>query len=82
MGLLHTVQYLDFSQESWKIVSNNPTIFEAMDDNVVLDIRDVSHKEHKLMFKKGGKVEYIRSIGKYRLKWNDDDLVNEFYAKN
>ena len=76
MGLLHTVQYLDFSQESWKIVSNNPTIFEAMDDNVVLDIRDVSHKEHKLMFKKGGKVEYIRSIGKYRLKWNDDDLVN------
>ena len=76
MRLLHTVQYLDFSQESWKIVSNNPTIFEAMDDNVVLDIRDVSHKEHKLMFKKGGKVEYIRSIGKYRLKWNDDDLVN------
>ena len=76
MGLLHTVQYLDFSQESWKIVSNNPTIFEAMDDNVVLDIRDVSHKEHKLMFKKGGKVEYIRSIGKYRLKWNDDDLAN------
>ena len=76
MGLLHTVQYLDFSQESWKIVSNKPTIFEAMDDNVVLDIRDVSHKEHKLMFKKGGKVEYIRSIGKYRLKWNDDDLVN------
>ena len=76
MGLLHTVQYLDFSQESLKIVSNNPTIFEAMDDNVVLDIRDVSHKEHKLMFKKGGKVEYIRSIGKYRLKWNDDDLVN------
>ena len=76
MGLLRTVQYLDFSQESWKIVSNNPTIFEAMDDNVVLDIRDVSHKEHKLMFKKGGKVEYIRSIGKYRLKWNDDDLAN------
>ena len=76
MGLLHTVQYLDFSQESWKIVSNTPTIFEAMDDNVVLDIRDVSHKEHKLMFKKGGKVEYIRSIGKYRLKWNDDDLAN------
>ena len=76
MGLLHTVQYLDFCQESWKIVSNNPTIFEAMDDNVVLDIRDVSHKEHKLMFKKGGKVEYIRSIGKYRLKWNDDDLAN------
>lgn len=76
MGLLHTVQYLDFSSESWKIVSNNPTIFEAMGDNIVLNVRDVSHKEHKLVFKRGGKIEYMRSVGKYRLRWNDDDLAN------
>jgi hypothetical protein len=43
---------------------------------VVLEIRDTSHKEHKLVFKKGGKIEYMRSVGKYRLKWNDEDLVN------
>ena len=76
MGLLHTTQYLDFSSESWKIVSNNPAIFEAIDDSVVLDIRDVSHKEHRLVFKKGGKIEYMRSVGKYRLRWDDDDLTN------
>ena len=76
MGLLHTVYYPDFSPESWKIVSNNPAIFETLSDNVVLDIRDISHKEHRLVFKKGGRVEYMRSIGKYRLKWNDNDLVN------
>ena len=76
MGLLHTVQYLDFSSESWKIVSNNPTIFEAMGDNIVLNVRDVSHKEHKLVFKRGGKIEYMRSVGKYRLRWNHDDLAN------
>jgi len=35
MGLVHTVHYLDFSSESWKLVSNNPTIFEAIVDNVV-----------------------------------------------
>ena len=76
MGLLHTLHYLDFSPESWKIISNNAAGFEAVDDNIVLNIRDISHKEHKLVFKKGGKVEYIRSVGKYRLRWNDNDLTN------
>nr|AIF18322.1 hypothetical protein [uncultured marine thaumarchaeote KM3_82_D05] len=76
MGLVHTIHYLDFSSESWKLVSNNPTIFETIVDNVVLEIRDISHKENKLVFKKGGKIEYIRSVGKYRLRWNDEDLVN------
>ena len=76
MGLNHTVQYLDFSPEFWKIVSNNPTIFEAMDDSTVLHIRDISHRERKLVFKKGSRIEYIRSVGKYRLRWNDDDLLN------
>ena len=76
MGLVHTVHYLDFSSESWKLVSNNQTIFETIVDNVVLEIRDTSHKENKLVFKKGGKIEYMRSVGKYRLRWNDEDLVN------
>jgi hypothetical protein len=76
MGLVYTIRYLDFSSEFWKLMSNNPTIFETIVDNVVLNIRDTSHREHKLMFKKGSRIEYIRSIGKYRLNWNDVDLVN------
>jgi len=76
MGLVYTIRYLDFPPESWKLLSSNPTIFETMVDNVILVIRDISHKEHKLAFKKGSKIEYMRSIGKYRLKWNDEDLVN------
>ena len=76
MGLVHTIHYLDFSSESWKLVSNNPTIFETIVDNVVLEIRDTSHRENKLVFKKGSKIEYIRSVGKYRLRWNDEDLAN------
>ena len=76
MRLVYTTHYLDFPSESWKILSNNPTIFEALDDNVVLNIRDLSQREHKLVFKKGGRIEYIRSVGKYRLKWDDIDLIN------
>ena len=76
MGLLYTVHYLDFSSESWKLVFNSPAIFEAIVDNVTLNIRDISHRDHKIVLKKGGKIEYMRSIGKYRLKWNDEDLVN------
>jgi len=76
MGLVYTIHYLDFSSEFWRLTSNNPTIFETIVDNVVLNIRDTSHREHKLMFKKGSRIEYMRSIGKYRLNWNDVDLVN------
>ena len=76
MGLVHTVHYLDFSSESWKLVSNNQTIFETIVDNVVLEIRDTSHRDNKLVFIKGGKIEYMRSVGKYRLRWNDEDLAN------
>ena len=76
MGLVYTIHYLDFSSEFWKLVSNNPTIFETIVDNAVLNIRDISHRQHKLIFKKGSRIEYMRSIGKYRLKWNDVDLVN------
>jgi hypothetical protein len=76
MGLVYTIHYLDFSSEFWKLTSNNPTIFETIIDNVVLNIRDTSQSEHKLMFKKGSRIEYMRSIGKYRLKWNDVDLAN------
>ena len=82
MGLIHTIHYLDFSSESWKLVSNNPTIFETVVGNVVLDIRDTSHKENKLIFKKGDKIEYMCSVGKYRLRWNDEDLVNQFSCNN
>ena len=76
MGLVYTIHYLDFSSEFWKLMSNNPTVFETIVDNAVLNIRDISHRQHKLIFKKGSRIEYIRSIGKYRLKWNDVDLVN------
>jgi len=76
MGLVHTILYLDFSPESWKLVSNNPTIIETIVDNEVLEIRETSHRENKQVFKKGGKIEYMRSVGKYRLRWNDEDLVN------
>ena len=76
MGLLHTLHYLDFSPKSWKIISNNPAIFEAIDDNVILNIRDISHREHKLVFKKGGRIEYMRSVGKYRLQWDDNDVTS------
>ena len=57
-------------------IRDSPTIFEALDDNLTLNIRDVSQREHKLVFKKGGRIEYIRSVGKYRLKWDDVDLIN------
>ena len=76
MGLVYTIHYLDFSSEFWKLMSNNPTVFETIVDNAVLNIRDISHRQHILIFKKGSRIEYMRSIGKYRLKWNDVDLVN------
>ena len=75
MGLIYTTRYLDFPTESWKQTSVNPTIFEVINDSTVLKIYDTSSKERKLVFKKGAKINYTRSVGKYRLTWNDEDLV-------
>ena len=76
MGLLHTMRYLDFPTDSWKQVSANPTIFEVISNGTVLEIYDVSLKVRKLTLRKGAKIKYMRSVGKYRLTWNDEDLTN------
>ena len=75
MGLLHTTRYLDLPTDSWKQVSVNPTIFEVISNGTVLEIYDVSLKVRKLTLRKGAKIKYMRSVGKYRLTWNDEDLV-------
>ena len=75
MGLLYTTRYLDFPTDSWKQISSNPTVFEVISNSSVLNIYDTSLKERKLTFRKGTKIKYIRSVGKYRLTWNDEDLV-------
>jgi hypothetical protein len=75
MGLVYTTHYLDFPSDSWKQISVNPTIFEAIIQHTVLIIRDISHREQELVFKKGGKIKYMRTVGKYRLTWNDEDLM-------
>lgn len=74
MGLLYTKFYLDFEPEDWKQTSTNPIVFEALEDNVSLDIEDTSQNNYKLKFKKGGKLQMFRVVGKFRLTWNDEDI--------
>lgn len=75
MGLLYTKFYLDFEPDQWKQVSTNPIIFQAIDDNVTLDIEDTSQNTYKLKFKKGGKLQLFRVVGKFRLTWDDEDVL-------
>ena len=75
MGLLYTKFYMDFEESEWNQISNNPIIFQTTKDNVTLDIEDTSHKAYKLNFKKGGKLQMFRVTGKFRLTWNNDDVL-------
>ena len=75
MGLLYTKFYMDFNDEEWKQISNNPIVFQTIKDDVSLEIEDVSHKSYKLNFKKGGKFKMFRVTGRFRLTWNDDDII-------
>lgn len=76
MGLLYTKLYLDFEDNDWKQISTNPVTFECLKDNTSLEIMDPSQNSYRLQFKKGGKVNLLRVVGKFRLTWNDDDIVN------
>jgi len=40
MGLLYTKFYMDFDQNDWTQISNNPIVFQTQNDNVSLDIED------------------------------------------
>jgi len=66
---------MDFDEEEWIPISNNPVIFQTKKDGVSLEIEDTSHKSYKLIFKNGGKFQMFRVTGKFRLTWNDDDIV-------
>lgn len=76
MGLLYTKFYMDFEEDEWKQISNNPIIFESIKKDVSLEIEDTSHKSYKLQFKEGGKIHMFRVVGKFRMTWDDEDLLN------
>lgn len=67
---------MDFDEPEWKQISNNPIIFQSMKSDVSLEVEDVSHKSYRLLFKEGGKINMFRVTGKFRLTWDDEDLLN------
>lgn len=75
MGLLYTTFYMDFDDGEWKQISNDPIVFQTIKENVTLDIEDISHKSYKLNFKEGGKIKMFRVTGKFRLTWDDEDIL-------
>ncbi len=77
MGLLYTKLYLDFEPDEWKQISANPVIFETLEDNVTLEVMDTSQNSYNIQFKKGGRLNLFRVVGKFRLTWDDQDLVKQ-----
>ena len=75
MGLLYTKFYIDFDEDEWKQISTNPIVFQTLKDDVTLDIEDTSHKTYKLNFKDGGKIKIFRVTGKFRLTWDDEEIL-------
>ncbi|NJK78159.1 MAG: hypothetical protein HC944_05165 [Nanoarchaeota archaeon] len=77
MGLLYTKFYLDFEPTEWKSISSNPVVFETIKDDVSLEIYDTSQNSYHLKFKKGGRIQLFRVVGKFRLTWDDDDIISK-----
>lgn len=72
---MYTKFYMDFDTDEWKQISNDPIFFQAIKGDVTLDVEDTAHKSHKIHFKNGGKIKMFRVVGKFRLTWDDDDVV-------
>lgn len=75
MGLLYTKFYMDFNEDEWTQISNDPITFQTIREDVTLEIEDTSNKSNKLKFKHGAKFNIFRVTGKFRLTWNDEDLI-------
>ena len=76
MGLLYTKFYMDFDEDEWNQISNNPIVFQTKKENVTLEIDDASHNFYKLRFKEGGKIQMFRVTGRFRLTWDDEDVLD------
>ncbi len=75
MGLMYTKLYIDFDEEEWKQISNDPIVFQTIKDDVTLEIENTSLKSSKLNFKNGGKLNMFRVTGRFRLTWDNDDVL-------
>ncbi len=75
MGLLYTKFYMDFDENEWRQTSNDPIVFQAVKEGASLEIEDTSHKSYKLRFKESGRLHMFRVTGKFRLTWDDDDIL-------
>lgn len=75
MGLLYSKFYMDFDEDEWTQISNDPIVFQTTKEGVTLEIEDTSHKSYKLNFKEGGKIQMFRVTGKFRLTWDDKDVI-------
>lgn len=73
---MYTKLYVDFESDEWKQISNAPVTFESLKDNVRLEIMDTSKNSCQLQFKKGGKLNIYRVVGKFRLTWDDNDVLS------
>ena len=66
---------MDFDENEWKQISNDPILFQTIKDDVTLDIEDSSHKSYKIHFKKGGKIKMLRVTGRFRITWDNEDVI-------
>ncbi len=75
MGELFTRAFADFKGDEWEITEGLPVILECLKDNSMIEILDIDGKIHKMTFQQGGKIGIDEIKDKYRVYWNDDDLI-------
>ncbi len=57
------------------MTKGTPVLLESQKDNSMVEVLDIEYKIQKMTFQQGGKI-FIDKIGdKYRLHWDDDDLI-------
>ncbi len=75
MGELFSTVLVDFKGDEWKLVKEHPVILECLKDNSMIEILDTDKKIRKMTFRQGGKIVIDKIEDKYRVYWNDDDLI-------
>lgn len=75
MGSLFTMKYVNFKLDEWKKNQGLLVNFECLKDNSIIELVDYENKIHKITFRKGSKFVVDKIEGKYKIYWNDNDLI-------
>lgn len=72
----YEAEYVTFIKDDWRMTGGGKlTILECIKENCIITVHDSNNKEHRMTFRKSGKLFLHVIENKPLFTWNNNDLI-------